>query len=144
MDQNTVVTEQLDAGERLIQELRNSGLASTAAFWAKPNEEVRWFLYLASPVVDSQGLAAAYRAVHDAIRRLHSPWIDPFDVRVISPGDPMARHAEALTRPVAASGPFAVPNPKPYPGRTRFGGDTLGGVSVDGAIIYPPSAQPVA
>lgn len=144
MDQNAVVTEQLDAGERLLKDLRDNGLATAVAFWARPSEEGKWFLYLASPVVDDQGQAAAYRLVHAAIRRLPIPWIDPFDVRVISPADPMSQHAERLISPAAATGPFAASSPKPYPGLTRFGGAALGGVSVDGVVIYPPLAQPVA
>ena len=48
-----------------------------------------------------------------------------------------------MTKPKVPDGPFAVRNPKPYSGMTRFGGSSLGGISVDGAYIYPPS-QPVA
>jgi len=38
------------------------------AFWTKPTDEGKWFLYLASPVVDEKGPAAAYRLVRDVMR----------------------------------------------------------------------------
>jgi hypothetical protein len=138
MDQDTVVSEQTESGKRLIQTLVAAGFDVRVAFWAKPTDEGKWFLYLAAPVVDEKGPAAAYRLVRDVLRKMPDPCIDLLEVRVVGLNDSLTEAALAVTKPQAPTGPYAVQNPKPYPGMTRFGGSTLGGVSIDGAYIYPP------
>ena len=96
-------------------------------------------MYLASPMVDDKGPAAAYRVVHGVLRKMPDLWIEPFDIRVIGLKDSLTEAALAVVEPKAQQSPYAVLNPKPYPGVTRFRGNTLGGVSVDGAYIYPLS-----
>ncbi len=143
MDQDTMVNEQTDRGKRLIEALAADGFDVRVAFWAKPTDEGTWFLYLASPLVDDKGPAVAYRLVHDILRKMPDLWIDPFEIRVVGLNDSLTEAALAATRPKVPDSPFAVRNPKPYPGMTWFGGSSLGGVSIDGAYIYPPS-QPGA
>lgn len=143
MDQDTVVNEQIDSGERLIEALSAEGFNVGVGFWAKPTEEGKWFLYLASDLVDSDGPAVAYRLVHDVMRKTPDLWIDPLEVKVLGLKDSLALDAMNVTRPKVPDSPFAVRTPKPFQGMTRFGGATLGGVSIDGAYIYPPSATNV-
>ena len=138
MDHDAVVSEQTESGKRLIQALLADGFEVRLAFWAKPTDEGKWFLYLASPVVDEKGPTAAYRLIHDVMRKVPDLWIDPLDVKVVGLNDSLTEAALAVTKPRVPAGPYAVQNPKPYPGMTRFGGSTLGGVSIDGAYIYPP------
>lgn len=138
MDQGTVVSEQTESGKRLIESLAAAGFEVPVAFWAKPTDEGKWFLYLASPFVDEKGPAAAYDLVLGVLRKRPDLWIDPFEVRVVGLNDSLAEAALAATKPKVPDSPFAVSNPKPYPGMTRFGGSTLGGLSIDGAYIYPP------
>ena len=137
MDQEALVTEQIEGGRRLIEALLSEGVEIHAAFWAKPTDDEKWFLYLASDAVDKLGVAAVYRTVHYLIRRNPDFWIKPFEVRLISQTDPMAEATLSAIRPRVARGPSAVGDPKPYPGITRFGEGTLAGVPVDGAFIYP-------
>jgi hypothetical protein len=139
MDKDAVVSEQTERGKRFIEELATNGFDVQIAFWAKPTEEGKWFLYLASPMVDDNGSAAAYRLVNDILRKTPDVWIDPFEIRVIGLNDSLTEAALAVTTPKVPAGPYAVRNPKPYPGMTWFGGPTLGGVSIDGAHIYPKS-----
>ncbi len=139
MDQDTVVSEQRESGQRLIDALAGAGFEVRVALWAKPSDEGKLFLYIASPVVDEQGPAVAYRKVHDVMRRMSDVRIDPLDIRVVGLGDTLAQAALEVTRPRTPGSPFAVRNPTPYPGITRFGGSTLGGVSIEGpAYIYSP------
>ena len=133
-----MVNEQTESGKRLIKRLVAAGFDVQLAFWAKPTEEGKWFLYLASPVVDEKGPRIAYRLVHDVMRTLPDPWIDPLDVKVVGLNDSLAEAASAVIRPKVPNSAYTVQNPKPFPGMTRFGGSTLGGVSIDGALIYPP------
>ena len=70
MDQDTMVSEQTKNGKRLIEALTGVGLDVRVAFWAKPTEEGKWFLYLASQLVDEKGPTVAYRKVFDVMRKI--------------------------------------------------------------------------
>ena len=138
MDKDTLVSEQIESGERLISALAADGFDIRVAFWAKLTDEGKWFLYLASPMVDDKGPAAAYRLVHAILRKMPDLWIDPLEIRVVGLNDSLTEAALEVIKPKVPDSPYAVRNPKPYPGMTRFRGATLGGVSIDGAVIYPP------
>lgn len=139
MDKDTVVSEQTESGERLISALAADGFDIQVAFWAKPTEEGKWFLYLASPMVDDRGPAAAYRFVHGILRKMPDLRIDPLEIRVVGSNDSLTEAALAVIKPKVADSPYAVRNPKSYAGMTWIDGATFGGVSIDGAYIYPPS-----
>ena len=139
MDQDTVVNEQTESGRRLIAKLNDEGFEVQVAFWTKLTDEEKWYLYLASPFVDGNGPRVAYGRVFDVMQKMTDVWIDPFEVRVIVINDSLTQGALAAMKPKVLNSPFAVRNPKPYPGMTRFGGSTLGGVSIVGAYIYPLS-----
>jgi hypothetical protein len=141
MDQDPLVTDRITIGRRLIDALLGDNFVVKVALWAKPTEQGRWYLYLASPIVDEQGPLAAYKRLVRIMRSnpdLSPPWIDSVDVRLIGLNDSIAAAASDLLRPSVPDSPFAVQNPKPFPGMTRYGGSTLGGVDIEGAILYPP------
>ena len=98
-------------------------------------------MYLASPLVDDKGPLEAYRRVHEVLSETPDVWLDPFEIRLIGLKDSLAEAASAVIKPKVADSRFAVQPPRPYPGMTRFNGSTLGGMSVDGALIYPPLQQ---
>jgi len=104
MDKDTVVTEQTESGRRLISALAEVGFDVRVAFWAKPTDEGKWFLYLASTLVDDKGPAAAYRIVHDILRKMPDLWIDPFEIRVVGLNDSLTEAALAATRPKECAG----------------------------------------
>lgn len=143
MDQNAVLNEEIDSGKRIFEALAAAGFEVRLAFWAKPTDEGKWFLYLASPFVDEKGPAVAYRHVFQVLRTLPDLWIDRLEVRVLGLNDSLTEAALAVTKPMVPDSPFAIRNPRPYPGMIRVNGSTLGGVSIDGAYIYPPP-QPAA
>jgi hypothetical protein len=144
MDQDTVVIEQIDDGERLIAALKADGFDVGVALWVKPTDEEKPFLYLASSVVDDQGASAAYRRVHHILRQqLPSSLIESLDIKVIGLRDSLADDALKRVKPKVPAGQFAVQPPKRHRGMTGIWGATLGGISIDWARIYPPS-QPDA
>ena len=138
MAQDFLITDELDAGRKLVETLLDRGFDVSLAFWVKEAEAQHWYLYLASPVYDDKGPIAAYRIVQSVVEVMPELGIDPFAVKLVSANDFMAEAARKVIEPKVPVGPFAVQNPKPYTGMTRFGGSTLGGVSIDGAYIYPP------
>jgi hypothetical protein len=124
MDQVTLVENQIDDGQKLVNQLMHAGCAVTAAAWVKGTEDGQWFLYIAAPVVESEGLAKAYRRVHAVIRQMPQPfWVDPFEVKLIGSSNPIAEALEKMQQR--------------YPGGIRYRGTQLGGLSIEEAYIYP-------
>jgi hypothetical protein len=126
MDQSTLVEDQIDDGRRFVERFAADGNPVQAAFWVKTAEEGLWFLYVATEIVDREGPAAAYRAVHAALRKLGESWVPSSEIKVISPNNPVAQDVLAVMAR--------------HPGRlaTRFGGKTLGSIAVEQTYIYPP------
>lgn len=138
MDQVALVNEFVESGKRLIDELVNQGFVVQNAFWAKPTDSDRWYLYLVSPFVDENGAKLAYRLVNTTLRNLPG-LLDDLEIKVVRTDDSLAKAAIAKTKPKVPVGPFAIKNPKPYQGPTCITGETtLGGIPMDGAYFYPP------
>jgi hypothetical protein len=91
MDQATLVDHQIDDVPKLIDQLKRDNFDVKAAFWLYTSEADQWFLYLVSDVVAQQGITEAYKAVYKAMKRLTDLWIDPFEVKLVDPGDPVAK-----------------------------------------------------
>ena len=143
MDQDTLVTEQKESAERLIEELHAVGFEVSVAFWAKPTDDGKWFLYLASQFVNEKGLKAAYLRVHEILRSVPDLFrIEPLDVKLVRLDDSLTKEALAATKPRVPDSKFAVQNPKRPSIWTWFGKSTLAGMSIDGAWIYQ-SSRPV-
>ena len=138
MGQDTLLTEEIDAGHTLVERLIDEGFEIDLAFWVKEAEAGRWYLYLVSPIVDSHSLGNPYRRLLPLIESMPELGIDPFKIKLVGLNDSMAVAAREIVRPRVPDSPFAVQRPRPYRGMTRFGGSTLGGVEIDGAFIYPP------
>jgi hypothetical protein len=137
MDKDTVVSQLTDDGKRLMDALAKEGFDVQVALWAEPTDEGKWFLYLASQMVDDKGPAAAYRLVHGVLRKMSNVLIDPFEIRVVGLKDSLTEAVLAEIKPKVPNSPYAVRNPPLYQGMTYFKGITLGGVSMDEAYIYP-------
>lgn len=124
MDQGPLVSEQIDAGARLISEFRKYKPV-VAAFWLKASEDGQWFLYLASDKINDTNFDVAYGEVLRLTAMSQDPWLDPFQVKVVGADDPVARAILELQRK--------------YPGKnpTRYHGRPFGGLSVEEAYVYP-------
>lgn len=126
MDNQALVDEQIDAGTELLERLRAAGIDVAVAFWAFTTEEQRWYLYIASTMVDGEGLAVAHRKVNTELCKLHQPWIERAELRLISTADPIAQNALMYEHE-------RVP--------TTYGGRLLGNQIVEGVYIYPKGAR---
>ncbi len=130
MDSSSLVIEQIDAGIRFVSEFAKSKPVQ-AAFWLRASGDERWYLYIASDQIDDSNFDTAYGEVLRLARAAPDPWLDPFQVKVIGTGEPLARAVMNLAR--------RYPGPMPI----RYGGPRLGGVDVEGVYIYPlPAATP--
>lgn len=118
---------QIDAGARLVNEF-DAYAPLRAAFWLKSKDEGEWFLYLASDRIDDTNFDRAYGEVLRLTSKSPSPWLDPFQVKVVAADDPLAKDVIALLAK--------------YPGRgaLRYHGRELGGLPVEDVYIYPTPA----
>ncbi len=123
MDQGTLVEEKIDDGRRFVERFAADGNPVQAAFWVKTAEEGIWFLYVATEIVDRDGPAAAYRAVHASLRKLGKSSVSSSEIKIISPNNPIAKDV------LASMGR--------HPGRLATGSTTLGSMAVEQTIIYP-------
>ena len=124
MDQGTLVEEKIGDGRRFVERFAADGNPVQAAFWVKTAEEGLWFLYVVTEIIDRDGPAAAYRAVHASMRKLGDTWVASSKIKVIGPSNPIAKDVMAI---MARN-----------PGRLATGGTTLGSMAVEQTIIYPP------
>ena len=125
MGQELLVIEQIDAGADFVRDF-NDYLPVAVACWVNPAESDNLFLYVASDEIDDSNFDVAYGEVRRILSGKKSPWLDRFQIKLVSSADPIARDAiEIRDR---------------YPARTptRYNGSSIGGTSIDSAYIYPP------
>ena len=100
---------------------------NTAAGWVKESDGWQWHLYLVTPLVGEDGATTpAYRRILAVLRTgPPPPELDPFLIKVVGP-----------TKPVGQ----AILDAQRHGGRFwgRYAVTSLGGMSVDGAYVYPP------
>jgi hypothetical protein len=126
MDTRTLVETQTEHGQHLIAKLREEGFVLRAAFWAKPTEEDRWSLYLATPALEKMGILPAYGSVLRAFRSLGEVSFDGSNVlKLVSEKDPLAKAVLGLLKrfPDVAGKFLSRPD--------------LGNFPVEGVYIYP-------
>lgn len=121
MDTAILVVEQIDDGKRLIDHLKGNSFPVAVAVWVLTGEERLWFLYIASSVVDDEGLAKAYGRVYRELSRCQIRWVSRSDIKLVGARDPIA--VDAITY---------RSNNLP----TRYGGRKLGSLIVEEAHIY--------
>jgi hypothetical protein len=125
MAQDVLVIEQIDAGADFIRDF-NDYFSVSVACWVNPAESDNLFLYIASDEIDDGNFDVAYGEVLRRLSSKRSQWLDPFQIKLISSSDPIARAAMEIRDRYPAKIP------------TRYNGSSLGGISIDSAYIYPP------
>ena len=123
MDQNSLVSEQIEAGAEFLDEFCKY-LPVQAAFWLKDSDEGGWYLYVASEQITDENFDVAYGEAGRILRQMQHPWLGMFQVKVIGADDPLAKAALDLQRRY----------PRRVPG--RFPGTTFGGRSVAEVYLY--------
>ena len=127
MGQESLVNEQIDAGEEFLRDF-NDYVSIAAAFWINPADSEDWFLYIASTEINDANIRAAYGEVLRRIGSNKNQWLDAFQVKLLNSSDPLA--AEVVE--IRDRYPLKIP--------TRYSGSSIAGLAIDGACIYPPVA----
>jgi hypothetical protein len=123
MDTNPLVIEEIDAGSELIRKFQEY-MPVEGAFWLNPSEEGRWALYIVSPQMDVANYDLGFAEILRLVHEMGTPYIDPFQVRLVGSDDPLAKAAFEINR--------KYPGPMP----TRFRGKNFGGMPVEEVYIY--------
>ncbi len=124
MDTDILVKNQIDDGQRLLAHLVHNHFDVAGACWAKTSDEERWFLYIASKVVDEQGLSAAYRDAYGVLQAMETSWVSMFEVKLVSPNDPIAKDILEVQRFCTGGNPTRIRTPR------------LGNVAVEDVYVY--------
>lgn len=125
MGEEFLVNEQIDAGADFVRDFDEYAGVSVA-FWIVPIESENRFLYIASDEISDGNIDVAYGEVLRRIKRWRSPWLDPFQIKLVNTSDPIACDA------------IRIRDRTPTPLPTRYGGSSIGGLNIDEAYIYPP------
>jgi hypothetical protein len=132
VDTNTLVSDLIDEGKRIVEQLVQNGFDVTAALWLKKAENDQWYFYIVSPLAEPERLNLVYGRLHGLIRQMPEPhWIRPLEVRLLHPSHAIAKDVLAIYQ--------SAPGPKTSP--IRWSGNMLGNLSVDGAYLYPLAAM---
>jgi len=125
MDQEPLVTEQIEAGRRFLDEF-DKYRPVRAAFWLKETEDSGWYLYVASDEITDENIAAAYSDVARAARNVEDPNFDRFRVRLVGIDDGRAKAALDIYRQ--------------FPGRVpaRVRPSQFGPLGAESVYLYPP------
>lgn len=125
MCQHQLVNEQIDAGAEFVRSF-NDYVPVSVACWVNPADAETWYLYVASDQIDDHNVRDAYGEVHRRLAAGQIPWLNMFQVKLVSSSDRVARDA------------IRIRDRYPTPVPTRYQGSSLGGLAIDGAYIYPP------
>jgi hypothetical protein len=134
MDTDALVENRIDYGQKLVENLPQHGFEVAAAFWLKASDDGKWRFFIVAPVVDAEGLINAYRRLHPVVYAMPQPfYIDPLQIKLIGPSNPIAQDVMAIHDRAAGPGVWPI----------RWGGNQLGNVSIEGAYLYPlPATTP--
>jgi len=132
MDKNSLVKDLLDGGQDLIEELRRRGLEITTAIWLRTSDDdQKWYFYIVSPTVDTEGYGEAYIRLHPLRVEIEDRFgINPNRITLMGPSNPFAQ--DLLTKSSRIPGPRR----SPY----RWPGIWLGNKSIEEAYVYPVPA----
>lgn len=127
MDSATLVEEFINDGQRLLDELRRHEFNVRAACWVKPVDEDRRTLYVATSLVDEQGLKDAYRRFLEVFRSVQGIQFTTSEVNLIGAKDPITRDLlEFISNSYGGSSSF-------------YRRDSLGNLFVDEVFVYSPN-----
>jgi hypothetical protein len=66
----TLVNQEIEEGQRLLDALNSAGISVNSALWIYSSEREIWQLMLTSPLCDRQGSLKAYEAILSVFRQV--------------------------------------------------------------------------
>jgi hypothetical protein len=124
MDKATLVDIDIAAGDRVLQILDHAGIKVNVAMWLYSSEFEAWRLYIASPLVDTEGPKEAYVRLLSALRSSDPDLATAVTITLVSPKETLIRglkRAFGTTRRVHGM---------------RLGSNVIDGVFIEQAYVY--------
>jgi hypothetical protein len=90
MDQNSLVTEQIEAGNRFLREFEKS-TPVIAAFWLNEGEDGGWVLHVASDRFNDGRVGGGYGEVLRIAKEIDNPNFQLSQVRLVGLGEPLVQ-----------------------------------------------------
>ena len=115
-----------EAGAKLIDQLSKKWPVKTA-FWVKPSDRDQWFLYIAAAGIDDSNIRRGYKEVLRLLKKMQTPYLNAFQVNLVNSEDPLVRAVMDVHQRYRGVKVSAV----------KYNGYYLGGMSLEGAYLYP-------
>src|SRR5208282_1669683 len=121
MDQELLVDNRFEDGEKLLTALVRSSIDVTVALWVLRSEDNSWYLYIGS----NAKLGELYGMIFLELTKSPHTSVTLSELKLVHPSEPIARDAIALRDR----------NPARLPVRYRV--KRLGDLAIEEAYIYP-------
>jgi hypothetical protein len=132
VDQELLVDDRIDDGEKLLTHLVRSGFDVTVAFWVLTSEGNSWSLYIGSNAVVPGRVGDAYRMLYTCLTKIPDASVSFSEVKLVDLSNPIAKDALAeRDRQLARMHRARLP--------VRYYGKRLGNLAIEEAYIYPPT-----
>jgi hypothetical protein len=125
VDTITLVENQIEDGQKLLDQLTGEGFVLSVACWVKPIEDDRWSLLIATPSVDQIGLFAAYHKVFATLRSLGEVCITDSDIKLVGVKIPVVLDEIHVLRSLQGKTSIL---PRPL---------LIGGIPIEEVYVYP-------
>lgn len=130
MAEELLVDDQIDNGQRVIDQFLEDGVEVAVGFWVR-NDEGLWRPYIASPSFDDRKPGENYLKVRESLRKIPDQEVQFWPINLINDQNPAARDAIKIAgRPGKDEG-------------IRYRGTRLGDLVIEEAYIYPRPAIPL-
>ena len=123
MDQESLVKDQIDAGQRFLGEFEKYSPVKFAG-WLKETEGGRWYLYVISDSINDSDVNIAYGRVLQIVNAMEKPRLDPFRIRIVGANTSIAAQVMRLQQSLTTS-----TTPAPW--------HESSGRGIDDAYVYP-------
>ena len=125
MDKATLVDVDIAAGKQVLQILDQARFRVSVALWLYSSEFEAWRLYLASPLVDTEGPKKGYLRLFSALNSSDPDLGSKVTITLVSPKDPFIRPLRRMFgRAIEVNE------------GTRLGGHAMDGMFVEQAYLY--------
>ena len=112
MDKTALVGDEIEIGREATEGLRqDSSVALWAASWLYVPAAGEWRLFIATPLVDTDGPKKTYAAIQKTLRRLGlSDRLPLWRISAVSPNDPFVKALRTVVRVGPGSGGIRLTN----------------------------------
>lgn len=107
MDQGTLVSAQIEAAGRFLEEFAKT-TPVVAAYWVEEDEGGSWTLFIASDPMDAKDIQRNYTEVMRISQELNDPNFAPFSVTIVGLDNPMVRAVLDIYKGHSAKIPLRV------------------------------------